>query len=128
MAGAGRHPAVLPSAPGFSPGVLLVPGTGHLFLGAGTRLLGYQAGGGTWRRAWEDEAEVGFWGWRQHGDVIFMSAELQLAAWSASGTKLWSAFAEPPWSYQVTDDGQVRLDVMGTVSTFSARTGPGSQS
>lgn len=113
-----------PSGPGFSPGVLLTPGTRRLFIGAGTRLLSYQARNGRWRRAWEDEADIGFWGWRQHGDVVLMSAELQFAAWAADGRKLWSASVEPPWSYEVTEDDRVRLDVMGTVSTFSIRTGP----
>jgi hypothetical protein len=53
-----------PASPGFAPGVLLVPAQRQLFLGAGTRLLAYQAQSGRWRRCWVDEAEFGFWGWR----------------------------------------------------------------
>jgi hypothetical protein len=49
-----------PASPGFAPGVLLVPAQRQLFLGAGTRLLAYQAQSGRWRRGWVDEAEFGF--------------------------------------------------------------------
>lgn len=111
-----------PAGAGFAPGVLLVPELAQVFIGAGTRLLAYQARSGPWRRCWEDEAELGFWAWRRHGDVVVMSAELELAAWSVTGTKLWTTFVEPPWSYQVIG-GQVRLDVMGTVSTFDLASG-----
>jgi hypothetical protein len=69
-----------PAGPGFAPGVLLVPAQRQLFIGAGTRLLAYQARSGRWRRCWVDEAEYGFWGWRKHEDVVVMSAELELAA------------------------------------------------
>jgi hypothetical protein len=58
------------------------------------------------------------------GDVVFMSAELELAAWSTNGEKLWTMFVEPPWSYEVTDSDEVRLDVMGTITTFDKRQGP----
>jgi hypothetical protein len=112
-----------PAGPGFAPGVLLVPETRQVFIGAGTRLLGYEARSGLWRRSWTDGAEYGFWSWRQHSDVVLMSAELELAAWTVAGDKLWTTFVEPPWSYRV-DDGQVRLDGMDTVSTFDLHAGP----
>jgi hypothetical protein len=112
-----------PSGPGFSPGVLYVPEQRQLFIGAGTRLIAYQARSGPWRRCWVDEAECGFWSWRQHDDVVIMSAELELAAWRADGTKLWTTFVEPPWSYQVVSD-QIALEVMGAVRTFDLTTGP----
>jgi len=112
-----------PSGPGFSPGVLYVPEHRQLFIGAGTRLVAYQARSGQWRRCWVDEADYGFWSWRQHDDVVIMSAELELAAWRTDGTKLWTTFVEPPWSYQVIS-GQVTLDVMGAVRTFGLAAGP----
>jgi len=46
-----------------------------------------------------------------------------MAAWNISGEKLWTAFVEPPWSHEVIV-GTVRLDVMGTVSSFPLDTGP----
>jgi hypothetical protein len=52
-----------------------------------------------------------------------MSAELELAAWTVSGVKLWTMFVEPPWSYEVTA-GQILLDVMGVTSTFDLIRGP----
>jgi hypothetical protein len=113
-----------PAGYGFAPGVLLVPATGRLFIGAGTRLLGYHLDdSGAWQRSFVDEADVGFLSWRQHGDVILMSAELELAAWTASGEKLWRTFVEPPWSYELVGD-DVHLDVMGSRTTFSKHTGP----
>jgi hypothetical protein len=112
-----------PAGPGFTPGILVVPAERQLFIGAGTRLLAYEARSGRWRRCWVDEAEFGFWGWRQHGDVVVMSAELELAAWTTHGDKLWTTFVEPPWSYRVVA-GRVELDVMGAARTFDLRTGP----
>jgi hypothetical protein len=112
-----------PSGPGFTHGVLLVPQQRQLFIGAGTRLVAYHARTGRWSRYWVDEAEYGFWAWRQHHDVVIMSAELELAAWSTDGTKLWTTFVEPPWSYRVVSD-QVLLDVMGVTRAFDLRRGP----
>lgn len=107
---------------GFDPGAFLIPESHILLLGAGTRLLAYDLR--TPRRLWEDVADFGFWGWKRHGDVVLMSAELELAAWDIRGNKLWSTFVEPPWSYQVRD-AQITLDVMGKKSLFPIRAGPG---
>lgn len=52
-----------------------------------------------------------------------MAAELELAAWTIQGEKLWSTFVEPPWDHEVRDD-VVYLDVMGNHSSFPPRTGP----
>jgi hypothetical protein len=112
-----------PSVAGFSPGVLVVSERQVAFIGAGTRLLCYGRPGDQWIRLWEDEADVGFWGWRRHGNVVVMSAEIEMAAWNISGEKLWTSFVEPPWSYEVIE-GIARLDVMGTVSSFPLDTGP----
>ena len=113
-----------PAGYGFAPGVLLVPETGRLFVGAGTRLLSYRADDDCrWQRLFVDEADVGFLSWRQFGDVVLMSAELELAAWTTTGEKLWRTFVEPPWSYEMVGD-EVHLDVMGERSSFSKRTGP----
>jgi hypothetical protein len=105
---------------------LIVPETEAIFIGAGKRLLAYTARGDRWSRLWLDTAEW-FWGWRQHDDYVVMSAELELAAWTAAGEKLWSTDVEPPWKYSV-EDGRVKLDVMGTVTDFALSNGPiGSQ-
>jgi hypothetical protein len=111
-----------PSVGGFPPGVLIVPETAIAFVGAGTTLLAYQLGADP-RRLWEDSAELGFWGWRRHGDTVVMSAELELAAWDINGSKLWTRFVEPPWTYEIVS-GQVRLDIMGAVTLFGLREGP----
>jgi hypothetical protein len=116
-----------PAGYGFDPGVLIVPDTETIFIGAGERLLAYSARADRWSRLWIDTADTGFWGWRQHDDFVVMSAELELAAWTAAGEKLWSTFVEPPWTYAV-EDGRVRLDVMGTVISFPIVGGPGSPS
>ena len=71
---------------------------------------------------WEDKAYVGFWGWRRHGEVVVMSAEIEMTAWNVSGARLWTTFVEPPWSYEGID-GTVQLDVMGTRTSFPLGTG-----
>jgi hypothetical protein len=111
-----------PSQGGFPPGVLIVPETEVAFIGAGTRLLCYRRAADQWVRLWEDAADVGLWGWRRHGEVVVMSAEIEIAAWNVRGEKLWTTFVEPPWGYEVIE-GTVRLDVMGTLSSFPLDTG-----
>lgn len=106
---------------GSHPGILLVPETDILFVGAGERLLAYDLKQPL--RLWEDGADTGFHSWRRHGDTIVMSAELELAAWDTHGNKRWTTFVEPPWDYQMEGD-MVRLDVMGTISTLLLHTGP----
>lgn len=110
-----------PSAGGFDSGVLLAPETETLFVGAGERLLAYQLN--RFERLWEDSCEMGFWGWKQHGPYVLMSAELELAAWDSIGQKLWSTFVEPPWNYSV-EGNVVHLDVMGNKSEFDIAKGP----
>jgi hypothetical protein len=75
-----------PCGHGFNPGILLVPESRALFIGAGSRLLAYRLGEPP-RRLWEDVADVGFWSWSRHGDVVLMSAEIELAAWSIDGRR-----------------------------------------
>ena len=52
-----------------------------------------------------------------------MSAELELAAWTLEGLKLWSTFVEPPWTYTVEKE-MVQLDVMGNKMSFDIKKGP----
>lgn len=106
---------------GFHPGVLIASDTGVIFLGAGTRILAYNLQ--QMRRLWVDEADAGFGSWKRHSGVIVMAAELELAAWTAQGEKLWTTFVEPPWSYEAVGD-LVRLEVMGEVTEFDLRSGP----
>lgn len=110
-----------PSAECFFPGVALVEEGSRLFIGAGERILCYDLE--SVARIWEDTADTAFWSWCRHGDVVVMSAEVELAAWDVRGRKLWTAFVEPPWEYAVEGD-VVHLDVMGSKSTFSLRSGP----
>ena len=106
---------------GSHPGILLVPETDILFVGAGERLLAYDLK--TPARLWEDRADVGFHWWHRHDEVVLMAGELDLTAWDIRGVKQWSVFVEPPWEYHV-EDGLVYLDVMGVVSSFPLLTGP----
>jgi hypothetical protein len=111
-----------PAGSGYTPGVLIVPSTGVIFIGARGRLLAYSSNDDRWARLWIDAAEW-FWGWRQQGAFVLMSAELELAAWTTAGEKLWSTFVEPPWSYSV-QDSTVNVDVMGAVRRFPLAAGP----
>lgn len=106
---------------GWYPGVLLVPETDVLFIGAGERLLAYDLR--IPARLWEDRADFGFHRWQRHDELVVMSAELELAVWDLQGVKRWSTFVEPPWDYEV-DGSMLRLDVMGTVSLFPLASGP----
>lgn len=127
-AGASRFELVVtlafsPGGSGLLPGVLLVPEEQRLFIGAGERLLSYTHNARGWTLSWEDKAYAGFSGWRRHGDVVLMLAELEFAAFGVNGEKLWTTFVEPPWYYEL-DGERVRLDVMGTKSSFPIRRGP----
>ena len=103
-----------PAGGGFRPGVLVVPDSGRVFIGAGTRVLCYWDDAGTWRRQWQDRiAYPGFWGWRLHGDVVVMAGEIEMAAWTSEGEPMWAEAVEPPWSYEVID-GTVHIDVNGS--------------
>ncbi|GAA3998502.1 hypothetical protein GCM10022247_18370 [Allokutzneria multivorans] len=117
----GLRVAYAPSVGGFPFAVHVVPETGVLFVGAGRGVHAYQLDPP--RPLWHDETDCGFWSWSQHGGVVLMSAELELAAWTAEGDKLWSTFVEPPWSFTVTD-GVVSLEVMGELSAFPVLGGP----
>lgn len=110
-----------PDGPGFPLGLLIVPETGVVFIGAGERVLAYDLPQSC--RLWEDHAQMGFWGFERHGDVIVMSAELELAAWDVRGRKLWTTFVAPPWSYELRGD-TVEVEVMGTWRSFNLNAGP----
>jgi hypothetical protein len=99
---------------GFHPGILLVPETNFLFVGAGERLLAYDLTAPA--RLWEDHTQAGFWNWARYKDLVIMSAELELAVWNTRGDNLYSTFVEPPWGYTVQDDA-IHVDVMGKAIT-----------
>lgn len=114
-----------PAGHGFHPGALVVPETHRLFLGAGRRLLAYDLSVPS--RLWEDEADCGFLSWSRYGGVVLMMAELELAAWTADGRKLWSRFADPPWEYRVDGPAVVVTDLSGsaTVDLWSGQAAGG---
>jgi len=70
---------------GFYPGVLIVPETDILFLGAGERVLIYDLK--LPRKLGVDMADTGFHDWHRHGSFVVMSAELELAAWDINAQK-----------------------------------------
>jgi len=101
--------------------VVLIPETDTLFAGEHRAVWAYDLRQPT--RLWTDTAELGFLGWQRHGEVVVMSAELELAAWDLQGHKLWSTFVEPPYDYVVADD-TVHLTVMDVRTTFPLTSGP----
>jgi hypothetical protein len=106
---------------GFHPGILLIPKTQLLLIGAGTRLLAY-----SWnppKKLWEEQILVGFWHWRQFQDIVLMASETELAAWDIYGNKLWNRATEPPWTYSV-ENNILHLQVMDIEQSFPLRTGP----
>ena len=115
-----QHYAPGPEA-GFTPGVLILPETHLLFIGAGERLLAYRLDQPA--KLWEDTAEMGFWRWQHYQDVLIMAAELELATWTNRGKKLWTLFVEPPWDYSL-DGNTIYVEVMGTKASFPLYEGP----
>jgi hypothetical protein len=113
-----------PAGEGFTPGVLVVPESERVFIGAGSRLLCYtRTALRRWERQWRNDDLRWFWGWRQHGDLVVMSAETELSAWTTLGEPLWTTWVEPPWTYDINGD-VLRLDVAGRATEFPARSGP----
>ena len=102
-------------------GALLVPETHVLFVGVHEDVLAYDLTQPA--RLWVDTADTGFHHWRRYGDVVTMSAELELAAWNIEGRKLWSTFVEPPYEYSIAND-TVYLTVLDVPCTFPLRDGP----
>jgi hypothetical protein len=99
----------------FQPGMLVVPDTSLLFIGAGECLLGYDL---TRRqKVFEDWTEHGFLNWSRQGDYVVMSGEVEFGVWTTAGEKLWSTFVEPPWDWRVISEC-VELDVMGRLTTL----------
>lgn len=107
-------------AAGFGAGLLYVPETDILLLGAGERLLAYHLREPS--RLWEDHTECGFWRWSRHAGRVLMSAELELVAWSLEGARVWTMNVEPPWSFAV-EAGTVTVDVMGRIERRDLATG-----
>ena len=107
---------------GFNPGILVVPETRVLFLGAGERILTYELSGP--ERLSEESVFCGFWRWSCHGDRIVMSGELELTGWSTEGHEVWSYRydVEPPWSFEV-QGGRIIVDVMGERTDLDLMTG-----
>lgn len=87
---------------GFYPGVLFVPETGLLLLGAGERLLAYSLDVPS--KLWECDLSGGFWQWERSQDRIIMSSENELAVWDIHGQKRWDFAVAPPWQYTIQDD------------------------
>lgn len=110
------------SSSGFYPGVLLLPETHLLFIGAGERLLAYALDSPG--KLWEERTWPGFLGWERYRQFVIMSGEIELATWDIHGKKLWDYFVEPPWSY-VLEDNTIHVDVMGKMTSFSLQHGPG---
>lgn len=106
---------------GAVPGLLLIPETAVLFIGAGRRLVAYNLAEPA--RLWLDEPDGTFWRWRQHGNVVVMSASHEVAAWNTQGRKLWSQLVEPLWNYEIIDN-LIRINVLNRSVEFPLASGP----
>lgn len=98
-----------PSDGGFSPGILLVPETCTLFIGAGERIVGYDIRAR--QKLWEEPIDCGFWGWEKVGEHVLLVAEMEFGVWTSSGERLWSTYVEPPWDFHVNGN-VIELNVM----------------
>lgn len=91
-----------PYMSGFEPGVLLVPETDMLFIGAGERILIYDLK--EIKKFDEDYNYPGFLEWIRYKEYIFMLAELEVGCWRITGEKMWNRFAEPPYNITFEND------------------------
>jgi hypothetical protein len=107
--------------PTFGCGVHLVPETGVLLLGCGESVCAYDMATGN--KLHHDITPYAFHSWGRHGDVVVMSAELEVAAYALDGTRLWAATVAPPWDYGVAGE-RMHTIVMGHRVEFSLREGP----
>ena len=85
-----------------TPGVLIVPETDRLFIGAGSRMLAYDLT--TRRRLWIEDAQemMLFWGWLRRGQHVFAMGELELAVYGLDATPRFRIAADPPWPFEVS--------------------------
>lgn len=65
---------------------LLVPETHILFAGAHQSVAAYDLR--VPARLWSDTADASFHAWQRYGQVVLMSAELEMVAWDMHGRKL----------------------------------------
>ena len=105
---------------GFDPGLLVVPETDTLFVGAGTIVRTYDLK--DQRIRFEKELSCGFWGWSRHQDLILMQEELEFGIYTLDGQETWSTFVEPPWTFDIEGD-HVKLNVMDEISYRDLKTG-----
>lgn len=105
---------------GFHPGILIVPETGTFFIGPGKVIRTYDLK--VPKRKSEKELSCGFQGWARHDDFVVMQGELAFGLYSPEGREIWSAFVEPPWTYDV-EENRVKLNVMGKISYRNLKTG-----
>lgn len=111
-----------PAGWGAYPGILIVPETHIAWIGAGERLLAYRLEPSP-VRLWTDCSSLGFHSWERYGNFILMRAELECAAWTIYGEKLWAVDVEPPWEF-IVEGEIIHLDNYGVKSQFPIATGP----
>jgi hypothetical protein len=87
---------------GFYPGVLYIPETDLLLLGAGERILAYTLDPA--RKLWQYNLVSGFQHWERWQDRIIMASENELAVFDIHGLKRWDFTVEPPWNYTLEGD------------------------
>lgn len=107
----------------FNPGVLFIPETHLLLVGAGSHLSAYRLDKP--RKLWHETlAENGeFIKWLRSGEFVLMTADYELAAWDIYGWKKWSVNVESPWNYHIRK-GMIQLEATGSQSTFPLDIGP----
>ncbi len=105
---------------GFNPGLILVPETDILFIGAGTNVRIYDLKHQL--KLFVKELHCGFLGWKRYDDFIIMQEELEFGIYSLTGQEIWSTEVEPPWTFSIEID-TVKLNVMNEISFRDLKTG-----
>lgn len=92
---------------GFSLGCLIVPETGTCFVGGGKVAATYDLIRETLIES--RKLDCGFWSWHRHLLGVVMLEELSIAVWTLQGRQLWERFADPPHTYELSEETRIRL-------------------
>ncbi|MBS1586456.1 MAG: hypothetical protein JSS82_13020 [Bacteroidetes bacterium] len=85
-----------------APAIYYEPSTQVLFIGAGAIIKTFDLA--VYKRVFEKDGFIGFWGWNKYGDYVVHQEELSVGIFNLHGEQLWEAFVEPPYDLEFDGD------------------------
>jgi hypothetical protein len=106
-------------------GVLVIPETERVFVATDDYAVCYAPDQDRWQRLWALPLEHAFsvWGWRCHDDVVLLTGEVGLWAFSIEGASCGPRGSSRPGTSRSRAERR-GLDVCGTLFGFPVRSGP----